>query len=78
MASIFDILGQELNVAPFVDIPLPDVETAEQLLNINLTGVPLAEGFSTAELAKKMAGYSGADVTIVRVMNLRPTQSYID
>jgi ATP-dependent 26S proteasome regulatory subunit len=47
----------------FQDIPLPEPETISELLKINLKDVPLAEDVKLDELAQKMKGYSGADIT---------------
>lgn len=46
-------------------IPLPDEAGREQLLKINLKTVPLASDVNLLEIAKKMDGYSGADITNV-------------
>ncbi|ORX64840.1 AAA-domain-containing protein [Basidiobolus meristosporus CBS 931.73] len=44
-------------------IPLPDKEAAAILLNINLREVKLADDVNTDEVAAKLEGYSGADIT---------------
>jgi katanin p60 ATPase-containing subunit A1 len=48
-----------------VYIPLPEGETVKQLLRINLKEVALAESVNVDELASKLVGYSGADITTV-------------
>jgi ATP-dependent 26S proteasome regulatory subunit len=50
-----------------VDIPLPDEEAARALVDINLRGVKLADDVDRGALAERLAGYSGADITNVRV-----------
>jgi len=47
------------------DIPLPDAESINHLLRINLKNVELAPCVDLEELASKMNGYSGADITNV-------------
>ena len=46
-------------------IPLPDFETRKQLLKINLKDVPLASDVDLNEIAEKLEGYSGSDITSV-------------
>ncbi|KAL3929548.1 MAG: hypothetical protein SGPRY_001917 [Prymnesium sp.] len=46
-------------------IPLPETADVKALLEINLKTVLLEEGVDLQALARKMAGYSGADVTNV-------------
>jgi katanin p60 ATPase-containing subunit A1 len=46
-------------------IPLPDQETREQLLQINLKDVHLATDVDLKNTAEKLEGYSGSDVTSV-------------
>jgi katanin p60 ATPase-containing subunit A1 len=46
-------------------IPLPDTETRQQLLKINLTKVPLANDVDLNVIAEKLADYSGSDITSV-------------
>jgi len=46
-------------------IPLPDLETRRQLLEINLREVPLHEDVVLNSIAEKLAGYSGSDITSV-------------
>jgi katanin p60 ATPase-containing subunit A1 len=46
-------------------IPLPDLNGRRQLLNINLREVALDENVALDEIAAKLEGFSGADVTIV-------------
>ncbi|RDD37999.1 Katanin p60 ATPase-containing subunit A1 [Trichoplax sp. H2] len=48
-----------------VYIPLPSAEGRHQLLKINLREVQLAEDVILESIAKKMDGYSGADITNV-------------
>ncbi len=48
-----------------IDIPLPDPESVTELLKINLRGVPLNEDVDLENLAKRIKGYSGADITSV-------------
>lgn len=48
-----------------VYIPLPDIEGRIELFKINMKGVEIEEGIDLNELAKKAAGYSGADVANV-------------
>ncbi|KAJ3108240.1 Katanin p60 ATPase-containing subunit A1 [Phlyctochytrium planicorne] len=45
------------------DIPLPDVESRMELLRINLQAIKVMEDLSLEELAEKLDGYSGADIT---------------
>ncbi|KAI8899568.1 putative katanin p60 ATPase-containing subunit [Globomyces pollinis-pini] len=44
-------------------IPLPDLESRKELLKLNLSTIKLAEDLNVDELADKVAGYSGADIT---------------
>ncbi|CAF1549146.1 unnamed protein product [Adineta steineri] len=44
-------------------IPLPDTETRQQLLEINLGEMKIAEGVSLNAVADKLEGYSGSDIT---------------
>ncbi|KAJ3040086.1 Katanin p60 ATPase-containing subunit A1, partial [Rhizophlyctis rosea] len=44
-------------------IPLPDMETRRELLKLNLQSIKVAEDVSLEELAEKIDGYSGADIT---------------
>ena len=46
-------------------IPLPDTETREQLLTINLKEVPLHSDVNIPAIAAKLEGYSGSDITSV-------------
>lgn len=46
-------------------IPLPDQETRVALLNLNLSTIKTEDGIEIEEIAKQMAGYSGADITNV-------------
>ena len=51
----------------YVDIPLPDLDSRKQLLQLNLSGIKLDESVSLDGLAEKLDGYSGADITNVRL-----------
>jgi katanin p60 ATPase-containing subunit A1 len=44
-------------------IPLPDLETRQQLLEINLKEVDHDENFNLKSIAEKLDGYSGSDIT---------------
>ncbi|KAJ3393488.1 Katanin p60 ATPase-containing subunit A-like 1 [Lobulomyces angularis] len=44
-------------------IPLPDSESREELLKINLQGIKIADDVLLLDLAVKLEGYSGADIT---------------
>jgi katanin p60 ATPase-containing subunit A1 len=46
-----------------VYIPLPDLEARRELLRINLASIKVADGLELDELAHKLDGYSGADIT---------------
>ncbi|CAF2627880.1 unnamed protein product [Rotaria sp. Silwood2] len=46
-------------------IPLPDLETRKQLLEINLKEVPLDTDVNLNLIAEKLEGYSGSDITSV-------------
>lgn len=46
-------------------IPLPTLEGRESLLKINLREVKLADDVNLTRIAKKLEGYSGADITNV-------------
>lgn len=46
-------------------IPLPDMETREQLLTINLKEIPLDSDVNISAIAAKLEGYSGSDITSV-------------
>ena len=48
-----------------VYIPLPDIEGRIELFKINMKGIEIEEGIDLHELARKAAGYSGADVANV-------------
>jgi katanin p60 ATPase-containing subunit A1 len=60
--------GAMFETTSSADIPLPDQETARQLLEINLRDVPLASDVNLDILAKKTIGYSGADITNVSLI----------
>ncbi|KAJ3102324.1 Tubulin epsilon chain [Phlyctochytrium bullatum] len=47
-------------------IPLPDLESRKELLRINLQSIKIAEDLNLEEMAEKLEGYSGADITNVR------------
>ncbi|XP_014212433.1 katanin p60 ATPase-containing subunit A-like 1 isoform X2 [Copidosoma floridanum] len=66
-------------------IPLPNLEGREALLKINLREVKIDESVNLTEIAKKLEGYSGADITNVcrdasmmsmrrKIAGLRPDQ----
>ncbi|KAJ3122859.1 Katanin p60 ATPase-containing subunit A1 [Nowakowskiella sp. JEL0407] len=44
-------------------IPLPDLESRRELLRINLQSIKIADDFDIDEMAEKLEGYSGADIT---------------
>ncbi|KAJ3050445.1 Katanin p60 ATPase-containing subunit A1 [Rhizophlyctis rosea] len=44
-------------------IPLPDLETRRELLKLNLQSIKVAEDVKLEELAERIDGYSGADIT---------------
>jgi transitional endoplasmic reticulum ATPase len=46
-------------------VPAPDEQSLVQILKIHTRGMPLAKDIDLSELAKSMAGYSGADVEAV-------------
>lgn len=46
-------------------IPLPDLDTRKQLLEINLKEVPLDTDVDLDTIAGKLEGYSGSDITSV-------------
>lgn len=46
-------------------IPLPDTEGREHLLKINLRGIKVDDNLNLKEIAEKMKGYSGSDITNV-------------
>ena len=46
-------------------IPLPDIDTRKQLLEINLKEVPLDADVDLQLIAEKLEGYSGSDITSV-------------
>lgn len=48
-----------------VYVPLPDVSTRSQILQIQFQKMPVASDVSVEELANKMEGYSGAEVVAV-------------
>ena len=50
-----------------VDIPLPDVESRQQLLSLHLKSMKVSADVSVDALSAKMEGYSGADITNVRL-----------
>lgn len=47
-------------------IPLPDAESRRELLKLNLSTIKTEDGLDLEELANKIEGYSGADITNVR------------
>ena len=49
-----------------IDIPLPDAESRRELLKLNLESIKVEDGLDLDELASKIEGYSGADITNVR------------
>lgn len=46
-------------------IPLPDIDTRRQLLDINLKEVKKADDVNLDFIAEKLEGYSGSDITSV-------------
>ncbi|KAH6563965.1 hypothetical protein BASA60_010497 [Batrachochytrium salamandrivorans] len=54
-----------------IDIPLPDLESRKELLKLNLNLIKIAEDVDLDELAIKIEGYSGADITIMMSMRKR-------
>ena len=46
-------------------IPLPDIDTRRQLLDINLKEVKKADDVDLNAIAEKLEGYSGSDITSV-------------
>jgi len=48
-----------------VYVPAPDEQSLLQILKIHTRGMPLAKDINLSELARNMAGYSGADVEAV-------------
>ena len=44
-------------------IPLPDLDTRKQLLEINLKQVDRAPDVDLVKIAEKLEGYSGSDIT---------------
>src|SRR4051812_44795878 len=49
------------------DIPLPDLESRTELVKINLNGIKTTEDVSAEWVAGALDGYSGADITNVRL-----------
>lgn len=45
-------------------VPLPDLCSREQILQLQFKKTPIADDVQIDELAKKMEGYSGAEVCI--------------
>jgi SpoVK/Ycf46/Vps4 family AAA+-type ATPase len=61
--------------APFAQriyIPLPEKEGRKQLLTINLRDVPLDADIALDDIAGRMDGYSGSDITNVLTAALWP------
>lgn len=48
-----------------VYIPLPDLDAREALLELSLKDVSLEREIKLKDVAKKLNGYSGADITSV-------------
>ena len=48
-----------------LDIPLPDSESRQELLKLNLSSIHVDSTLNLDELAALMDGYSGADITNV-------------
>lgn len=46
-------------------IPLPDQETRQQLLEINLKEIPRSSDVDLNQIATQLDGYSGSDITNV-------------
>lgn len=46
-------------------IPLPDAESRRELLRLNLTSIKVEQDLDLDQLAEKIDGYSGADITNV-------------
>src|SRR5437667_2462353 len=46
-------------------IPLPDLEARQKMLEIYLSKRPLAEDVDLVALAKRLEGYSGADIKYI-------------
>lgn len=46
-------------------IPLPDLDTRRQLLEINLKDVPVKDDVKLDSIAGQLEGYSGSDITSV-------------
>lgn len=49
----------------YIDIPLPDAESRRELLKLNLSSIKVEDGLDLDNLAAKIEGYSGADITNV-------------
>ncbi|MBU1162481.1 MAG: AAA family ATPase, partial [Proteobacteria bacterium] len=48
-----------------VEIPMPDEKDRKEIFDIHFKGKPLASGISSAELASKTEGFSGAEIAAV-------------
>ena len=57
-------------------VPLPDFAARRRILELNLRKRPLAENVNLDELARRLQGYSGADV--VQVCYRASTTAFID
>ncbi|KAH0625075.1 hypothetical protein JD844_033144 [Phrynosoma platyrhinos] len=57
-------------------IPLPTAKGRAELLKINLREVELDPDISLEEIAEKIEGYSGADITNEKISNVEPLYAY--
>ena len=60
-----------------IDISLPDAESRRELLRLNLDRIKVEDGLDLDELAAKIDGYSGADITNVKTFDtLQPVSNF--
>lgn len=48
-----------------IEIPMPDETSRQEIFKIHLEGKPISSGVSIKEFAKRMEGYTGADIAAV-------------
>lgn len=60
-------------------VTVPDLEARKEILKIHLKGRPLGKDIGVDELAKKMEGYSGADIqAVAETASMLAIREYID
>jgi len=48
-----------------VELPMPDIETREEIFKVHMKNMPIEKGIDSKEMAKKTEGWTGADIEAV-------------